>query len=87
MSKETIIAVDAMGGDGGPEIIMPAIKDFLALNSDVIIEAYGDENEISKYTSQFNQDLLKNLKIVHTLEKVLSEDSPSHALRHKKNRQ
>ena len=84
MTKETIIAVDAMGGDGGPKVIMPAIKDFLLVNNDVSIEVYGDEEEISKYISEFNQNLLKNIKIVHTLEKVLSEDSPSHALRHKK---
>jgi len=85
MTEETIIAVDAMGGDGGPKVIMPAIKDFLLVNNDVSIEVYGDEEEISKYISEFNQNLLKNVKIVHTLEKVLSEDSPSHALRHKKN--
>ena len=84
MTKETIIAVDAMGGDGGPKTIMPSIKDFLSINSDVKIEVYGDENEIYKYLSDFNNNLLENIEIVHTTEKVLSEDSPSHALRHKK---
>jgi fatty acid/phospholipid biosynthesis enzyme len=32
MMKETRIAVDAMGGDGGPKIIMPSIKDFILEN-------------------------------------------------------
>ena len=85
MMKETRIAVDAMGGDGGPEIIMPSVKDFLLENREVKIDVYGDEKIISKYLSLFDSDISRNLKIIHTDEKVLSEDSPSHALRHKKN--
>ena len=85
MMKETRIAVDAMGGDGGPEIIMPSVKDFLSENREVKIDVYGDEKIISKYLSLFDSDISRNLKIIHTDEKVLSEDSPSHALRHKKN--
>ena len=85
MMKETRIAVDAMGGDGGPEIIMPSVKDFLSENRAVKIDVYGDEKILSKYSNLFDSGISKNLKIIHTDEKVLSEDSPSHALRHKKN--
>ena len=85
MMKETRIAVDAMGGDGGPEIIMPSVKDFLSENREVKIDVYGDEKILSKYLSLFDSDISRNLKIIHTDQKVLSEDSPSHALRHKKN--
>ena len=85
MMKETRIAVDAMGGDGGPEIIMPSVKDFLSENREVKIDVYGDEKILSKYLNLFDSDISRNLKIIHTDEKVLSEDSPSHALRHKKN--
>ena len=85
MMKETRIAVDAMGGDGGPEIIMPSVKDFLSENREVKIDVYGDEKILSKYLNLFDINISRNLKIIHTDEKVLSEDSPSHALRHKKN--
>ena len=85
MMKETRIAVDAMGGDGGPEIIMPSVKDFLSENREVKIDVYGNEKILSKYLKLFDSDISRNLKIIHTDEKVLSEDSPSHALRHKKN--
>ena len=85
MMNETRIAVDAMGGDGGPEIIMPSVKDFLSENREVKIDVYGDEKILSKYLNLFDSDISRNLKIIHTDEKVLSEDSPSHALRHKKN--
>tara|TARA_B110000444_G_scaffold102641_1_gene96903 strand:+ start:863 stop:1873 length:1011 start_codon:yes stop_codon:yes gene_type:complete len=83
--KETRIAVDAMGGDGGPEIIMPSVKDFLSENREVKVDVYGDEKILSKYLNLFDSGISRNLKIIHTDEKVLSEDSPSHALRHKKN--
>ena len=55
MMKETRIAVDAMGGDGGPEIIMPSVKDFLLENREVKIDVYGDEKILSKYFSDDNK--------------------------------
>ena len=84
MTKETIIAVDAMGGDGGPKVIMPSLRDFILENRSVKINVYGDENILSKYTNNFESEIKNQIKIFHTVEKVLSDDSPSHALRHKK---
>ena len=84
MTKETRIAVDAMGGDGGPKIIMPSVKEFLLANEDVKVDLYGDKKIISNFLDIFDSQLLKNIEVIHTDEKVLSEDSPSHALRHKK---
>ena len=54
MKKETRIAVDAMGGDGGPEVIMPSLKDFLLYNSDVYLNVFGNENIISPYLNIFD---------------------------------
>jgi glycerol-3-phosphate acyltransferase PlsX len=82
--KETRIAVDAMGGDGGPSIIMPSIKDFLSQNDDIKIDIFGDEKDLSTHLDIFNKKLSKRIEIIHTDVKVLSDDSPSHALRHKK---
>lgn len=84
MIKETRIAVDAMGGDGGPKIIMPSIKDFILENEDISVKIYGDENILSNYLKIFNDDTISRIEIIHSDEKVLSTDSPSHALRHKK---
>ena len=84
MMKETRIAVDAMGGDGGPSIIMPSIKDFLTQNDDIKIDIFGDEKDLSTHLDIFNKKLSKRIEIIHTDVKVLSDDSPSHALRHKK---
>ena len=84
MIKEIRIAVDAMGGDGGPSIIMPSIKDFLSQNDDVQVDIFGDEKVLSTHLNIFNKKLSERIEIIHTDEKVSSNDSPSHALRHKK---
>ena len=59
MTEETRIAVDAIGGDGGPSVIMPSIKDFLSTHNDVKIEVFGDEDLIYKYINKFEESIFK----------------------------
>ena len=84
MTKETIIAVDAMGGDGGPKIIMPSLREFILENKDIRIKVFGDKDILSEHSKNFEEYITSQIEIIHTKEKVLSDDSPSHALRHKK---
>tara|TARA_Y100000996_G_scaffold411808_1_gene396642 strand:+ start:1894 stop:2907 length:1014 start_codon:yes stop_codon:yes gene_type:complete len=84
MTKQTIIAVDAMGGDQGPKIIMPSLREFILEHKDIKIKVFGDEDVLSKHSKNFEDFISSQIEIVHTKEKVLSDDSPSHALRHKK---
>ena len=84
MTKETIIAVDAMGGDGGPKIIMPSLREFILENKDIRIKVFGDKDILSEHSKNFEDYIASQIEIIHTKEKVLSDDSPSHALRHKK---
>lgn len=85
MTKETIIAVDAMGGDGGPKIIMPSLREFISENKNTRIKVFGDKDILSEHSRNFEEYIADQIEIIHTKEKVLSDDSPSHALRHKKN--
>ncbi len=78
------LAIDTMGGDGGPKVIVPSIKNFLENNNDVFIELYGKGSEIEEHINNFDSNLSGRFEIIHTDEKVLSSDSPSHALRHKR---
>ena len=84
MTKETIIAVDAMGGDGGPKIIMPSLREFISENKNTRIKVFGDKDILSEHSRNFEEYIAGQIEIIHTKEKVLSDDSPSHALRHKK---
>lgn len=74
------IAVDAMGGDNAPQALVEgsikAAKEF----KDITIVLYGKEELIKKY---INEDL-SNIEIVHTDEKITSEDDPVRSIRRKK---
>ncbi len=79
------LALDAMGGDHGVNVVVPAA--ILALNKyvDLKVILVGDEVAI-KQTLQ-KQKALDNerLSIFHTDEVVGMDELPSHALRNKKN--
>ncbi|MGH1975206.1 phosphate acyltransferase PlsX [Enterococcus faecalis] len=73
------IAVDAMGGDNGPQAIVEGVmlakQDF----PDIEFQLYGKEAEIKKYITDE-----KNITIIHTDEKIASDDEPVKAIRRKK---
>ncbi|MBO0470030.1 phosphate acyltransferase PlsX [Enterococcus sp. DIV0242_7C1] len=73
------IAVDAMGGDHAPQAIVEGVmlakQDF----PDVEFLLYGKETEIKKYVTDE-----KNVTIIHTDEKISSDDEPVKAIRRKK---
>ncbi|AZP05211.1 phosphate acyltransferase PlsX [Jeotgalibaca ciconiae] len=77
------IAVDAMGGDHAPQAIVEGIlmaeKEF----SDVEFLLYGDGAQIKPLLGeQYNQD---KIKVIHTDEKITSDDEPVRAVRSKRN--
>ncbi|MGP4040336.1 phosphate acyltransferase PlsX [Gracilibacillus sp. D59] len=73
------IAIDAMGGDHAPkEIVLGALKAVNQFNN-LDITLIGDENKIIPYT-----DNHKSIEIIHTLEKITSDDEPVRAVRRKK---
>ncbi len=73
------IAVDAMGGDNAPQAIVEGVmlakKDF----PEIEFQLYGKESEIRKYLTDET-----NIKIIHTDEKINSDDEPVKAIRRKK---
>lgn len=74
------IAVDAMGGDRAPQAIVEGVmlakQDF----PDIEFLLYGKEADIQKYVTDE-----KNITIIHTDEKISSDDEPIKAIRRKKN--
>ncbi|EOL50784.1 phosphate acyltransferase PlsX [Enterococcus caccae] len=73
------IAVDAMGGDHAPQAIVEGVM--LAKQDFPEIEflLYGKESEIKKYVTDET-----NITIIHTDEKINSDDEPVKAIRRKK---
>lgn len=74
------IAVDAMGGDNAPQVVVEGIEKARNEWSDIEFVLYGDETKIKKYLKDD-----KNITIVHTDEEVLGTDEPVKAIRTKKN--
>jgi glycerol-3-phosphate acyltransferase PlsX len=80
MAGELIIAVDGMGGDGGPSIVVHGMSIARTRSPDVSFLIFGDETviapEISKYAN-----LSTGCTLVHTDVAVAMDDKPSQALR------
>ena len=73
------IAVDAMGGDYAPEAIVKGVMLARDEYKDIEFQLYGKEAEIKKYLTDD-----RNITIIHTDEKINSEDEPVKAIRRKK---
>ena len=74
------IAVDAMGGDNAPKVIVEGIEQARDEWKDLEFVLYGKESEIKKYLQNDER-----IKIVHTDEEILGTDEPVRAIRTKKN--
>ena len=74
-----VIAVDAMGGDNAPQAIVEGVNQAIADFKDIEIQLYGDEAKIKTYLTANER-----VSIVHTDEKINSDDEPAKAIRKKK---
>ena len=74
-----VIAVDAMGGDNAPQAIVEGVNQAIADFKDIEIQLYGDEDKIKTYLTANER-----VSIVHTDEKINSDDEPAKAIRKKK---
>jgi glycerol-3-phosphate acyltransferase PlsX len=74
MSAIIKIAVDAMGGDNSPKKIIDGIIHHHQSNKNIFYKIFGDKKIIeSLITDKIDKE---NYKIINTLNKVLSDDSP-----------
>ncbi|EDP98657.1 phosphate acyltransferase PlsX [Shewanella benthica] len=78
------LALDAMGGDHGPHITVPASLQALRLSSFLRIILVGNEAEITPYLSHAEHSVRSRIEILHTTQVVSMSDRPVHALRNRK---
>ena len=82
--RHLTLALDSMGGDNGPHIILSAalkaLNEFPQLN----FVFCGDEGVITSWLKQHSSSLSNRYSIVHCDQQVLMDDNPVTALRHKK---
>ena len=77
------ISVDAMGGDFGPKITVPASLNFLKSHPDASITLVGNESKIKKFLKK-PVESFDRLSIIHTTQFVTMDESPQSALKNKK---
>lgn len=79
-----VIALDAMGGDHGPDVVVPAALSALAQYPDLDVLLVGDERVLSAALTRHAVAPANRLRIVHASERVEMNELPSQALRGKK---
>lgn len=85
MSAGVTIALDAMGGDSGSAVVVPAAVRAIGQHPDVNIILVGDEGELTReLAAAGNGQHSSRLKIHHASQKVEMDELPSNALRNKK---
>ena len=75
------IALDAMGGDFGPQVTVPASVQALSRFADLKVILVGDESRIQALLLQLNAQHHSRLSIVHAPDVIPSDMRPSTALR------
>ncbi|MBS1211780.1 MAG: plsX [Proteobacteria bacterium] len=84
MTSATTIALDAMGGDHGPKVVVPAAVDILARNPALRLILVGDEASLRQHLGGADAQFGDRLQIHHASEQVEMHEAPSKALRNKK---
>lgn len=82
--KTVTIAVDAMGGDHGLSVIVPACARTLSKNAQLNLLMVGDYDAIARKLKKHNLAGHHQISIIHASEVVEMDELPSHALRNKK---
>lgn len=81
---QTVIAIDAMSGDHGPEVTVPASLRALKQHSGLKLILVGDEARLNEELSRHGGALSEQLVIQHASQVVGMDEAPSSALRGKK---
>jgi len=81
MPDKARIALDAMGGDYGPSVVLPGANISLTRHPDMEFRLYGDRAVMEPIFEGLPR-LKANAKLVHTDVSIRMDDKPSQALRH-----
>ena len=80
MTQGYVISIDAMGGDYGPEVVVPGVDIALSRHGNMRVILFGDEARIRAVAKDYPR-ILRQGEIRHTEVSVRMDDKPSQALR------
>ena len=84
MSTTISVAIDAMSGDKGLDITIPAALDMLGQFNDTELILVGDENQITSRLAESSAPNISRLQTVASTQIVAMDEEPASALRTKK---
>lgn len=79
------IALDAMSGDFGPRVVVPAALQALTIHPNIDILLVGKPAEIEPFLLRNNTTILQRLQIIPAEFIIANDAKPSHAIRNSKN--
>jgi len=79
-----VVALDAMGGDHGPGVVVPAALGALGQYADLAVILVGDEAVLDAEVARHSTAFADRLRILHASQCVEMNELPSQALRGKK---
>ena len=84
MSKTIVVALDGMGGDNAPEMVVAGADLARERYPDTRYVIFGDQAKLKPLIDR-HKGLAGSIEVRHTEERVLNEDKPSVALRKRRN--
>lgn len=78
------IALDAMSGDYGPSVVVPAALKILSEEKNLELILVGDETVLEPLVADQPARVMQRISIRHASQKVEMDDPPSRALRNKR---
>ncbi len=85
MRGNTTVALDAMGGDHGPSVVVPAAAEALTRHEDLQLLLVGPPKVLAAELGRLGLENSERLTVVPASEIVGMDEAPSQALRTKKN--
>ncbi len=82
--NRVVVAVDAMGGDHGPAVTVPAVLQCMARDADLEVVLVGIESRIQEELRRHRDVPVERLHVHHASEVVGMDESPALAMRNKK---
>ena len=84
MTRSTCIAVDAMSGDYGAQVLVPGVLDQLKINQDLRVILVGRDSVLRPYVENIPAELASRVSFQEASQLVTMDEDPRTALRKKK---
>ena len=78
------ISLDAMGGDHGLSVVVPAALEAVKKHDDIVLTLVGDQQKIKQHLKDSNSSSNEKICIHHATQVVTMDEPPAQALRGKK---